>query len=47
MEKIIAAVSRIIESGNRMVFDSPEVGSYIENKVTTEKTYLRQENGVY
>ena len=44
LTKPLAAVSRIVSRGNRVVFD--EV-SYIENKTTGEKTWLRQEGGVY
>ena len=43
----IAAVSRVVGGGNRVVFDSPEIGSYVERKLTGERTYLRQSNGVY
>eukprot|EP00973_Karenia_brevis_P079791 11072137-Karenia_brevis.AAC.1 len=37
------------QGGNRVVFDSEDAyeGSYIENKSTGHKIYLRQENGVY
>eukprot|EP00973_Karenia_brevis_P071862 9986633-Karenia_brevis.AAC.1 len=36
-------------AGNRVVLDSEDApeGSYIENKATGHRTYLRQENGVY
>eukprot|EP00973_Karenia_brevis_P032750 4520451-Karenia_brevis.AAC.1 len=47
--KPLGSVSRMTQAGNRVVLDSidaPE-GSYIENKATGERLYLRQENGVY
>ena len=44
LTKPLAAVSRIVSKGNRVVFDDE---SYIENKYTGEKTWLRQEGGVY
>ena len=30
--KILASVSRIVATGHRVVFDSPDIGSYIEHK---------------
>jgi hypothetical protein len=45
--KFLASVSRISQAGHRVVFDVPEEGSYIENKITGVKTWLRQEGGVY
>ena len=47
VNKILASVSRLVEAGNRVVFDSPEVGSYIENVKDGKRTFLRQTNGVY
>ena len=47
VNKILASVSRIVEGGNRVVFDNPQIGSYIENKTNGNRTYLRQANGVY
>ena len=46
-KKLLASVSRITQAGHRVVFDVPEEGSYIENKKTGVKTWLRQEAGVY
>ena len=46
-KKFLASVSRITQAGHRVVFDSPEEGSYIQNKATGVKTWLRQEGGVY
>ena len=45
--KILASVSRMVSTGHRIVFDSPEVGSYIENKQSWKHIKLRQGNGVY
>ena len=47
--KALASVSRMTQAGNKVVFDSEDSseGSYIENKYTGMRTYLRQENGVY
>ena len=46
-KKLLASVSRIIQAGHRVVFDTPEEGSYIENKATGNKTWLRQQGGVF
>jgi hypothetical protein len=46
-KKFLSSVSRITQAGHRVVFDEPEAGSYIENKKTGTKTWLRQESGVY
>ena len=46
-KKYLASVSRINQAGHKVVFDSPENGSYIENKETGNKTWLRQESGVF
>eukprot|EP00974_Lingulodinium_polyedra_P113959 11033073-Lingulodinium_polyedra.AAC.1 len=46
-KKFLASVSRINQAGHRVVFDDPQSGSYIENKVTGMKTWLRQEGGVF
>ena len=45
--KCLASVSRIVEAGHRVIFDIPEAGSYIENRRTGERTYLRQDRGLY
>ena len=34
--KFLASVSRINQAGQRVVFDTPEFGSYIENKKTRQ-----------
>ena len=45
--KILASVSRIVATGHRIIFDSPDIGSYIEHKDTGRKIKLRQNNWVY
>ena len=45
--KFLASVSRIIQAGHRIVFDTVDAGSYIENKKSGKKIWLRQEGGVY
>ena len=45
--KYLAFVSRICQAGHRVVFDEVADGSYIEDKKTGYRTWLRQENGVY
>ena len=47
VNKSIAAVCRIVETGHRVIFDKADGGSYIESKKTGEKTYIRQAHGVY
>ena len=44
-KKPLAAVSKIVDKGNRVVFDAD--GSFIENKVTGEKIALERERGTY
>ena len=46
-KKFLASVSRINQTGHGVVFDDPSVGSYIENKTSRPKTWLRQEAGVF
>ena len=46
LPKKLASVNRMVSTGHRVVFDSPEVGSYIENKESGKKIKLRQNNGV-
>ena len=45
--KCLASVSRIVEAGHRVILDTPEAGSYIENRKSGERTYLLQERGLY
>lgn len=48
VSKALGAVSRIVGSGSRVVFDHPsDGGPYIENKSTGKVTPLRQYNGAY
>ena len=44
-KKPLASVAKIIERGNRVVFD--EDGSYILNKATGEKIQLERERGTF
>ena len=46
-KKFLASVSRLSQAGHRVVFDDPISGSYLENKSTGVKTWLRQAGGVY
>ena len=43
--KILASVSRVVSNGHRVVFDRPEVGSYVEHKASGKRIMLRQSNG--
>ena len=45
VKKPLAAVSAIVDGGNRVVFDS--VNSYIENKVTGERINLKRKDGTF
>ena len=45
MNKALGSVSKIVNNGNRVVFDGD--GSYIENKWSKDKLWLREDNGVY
>ena len=46
--KALGSVSKIVQNGGRVVFDSPEYGgAYVMNKRTGNRSYLREENGVY
>ena len=47
VHKALGAVSKIVGAGHRVIFDSEDIGSYIEDKKTGQKTKLRQTNGVY
>ena len=39
----------MVKNGHRVVFDDPESGegSFIQDKITGQRTDLRQENGVF
>ena len=45
VNKALMSVSKVSRAGHRVVFDDDY--SYIENKMTGERTTLKQENGVY
>ena len=45
MNKALGSVSKIVNNGDRVVFDMD--GSYIENKWSNDRLWLREDNGVY
>ena len=48
--KALGSVSQTVKNGNELVLDQDSSGkdmSYIQNKRSNEKIWLRQENGVY
>ena len=48
--KALGSVSQMVKNGNKLVFDQDSSGkdtSYIQNKRSNEKIWLRHENGVY
>ena len=45
--KYLLSVSRLIQAGHRVVFDAPDTGSYIENRESGQRIWLRQDGGVY
>ena len=45
--RILGSVSRLVEAGQTVVFQNPELGSYIQNNANGHRTYLRQHNGSY
>ena len=50
VKKALGSISQMVKNGNKLVCDQDSSGkdtSYIENKRTNEKIWLRQENGVY
>ena len=50
VRKAQGSQSQMVKNGNKLVFDQDSSGkdtSYIQNKRTNEKIWLRQENGVY
>ena len=47
VQKPLAAATRITEKGNRIVLDGVGSESYIQNKMTGNKTPLNIESGVY
>ena len=50
VSKALGSVSQMVDNGNRVVFELDNSGydvSYIENKQTQDRIWLRRENGVY
>ena len=45
VNKSLLSVKKVMDAGNRIVFD--ETVSYIEEKATGNKMWLREENGMY
>ena len=45
VNKALLSVNKLVQSGNRVVFD--ETGSYIEDKLTSERIWLREQGGMY
>ena len=45
VNKALLSVAKITGNGNKVVFDSE--GSYIENKTSGEKMWLKEENGMF
>ncbi len=45
VNKALLSVSRMVKTGHRVVFDQDN--SYVEDKVTGEKMWLTEENGMY
>ena len=47
MAKPLAAVSKILDKGNTVVFSRGNAGSYIRNDKTGEKTVIKEEKGTF
>ena len=45
INKGLLSVSKLVEKGNRVIFDSE--GSYIEDRQTQERMYLKESRGLY
>ena len=45
VNKALLSVKKVVGAGNRVVFD--ESGSFIEDKRSGEKMWLREDNGMY
>eukprot|EP00972_Heterocapsa_arctica_P099772 14718184-Heterocapsa_arctica.AAC.1 len=45
VSKALLSVKRAMQAGNRVVFDDD--GSFVEDKVTGERAWLRSEGGVF
>ena len=50
VKKALGSISQVVKKWNKLVFDQDSSGkdtSYIQNKRTNQKIWLRQENGVH
>ena len=47
VRKPLAAVSAMVDAGNRVVFEKRDTGSYVENLSNGERIYLERKRGVY
>jgi hypothetical protein len=45
VNKALLSVRKVVQAGNRVVFDTE--GSFIEDKTTGQKMWLKEENGMY
>ena len=45
VNKALLSVKKVVDADNKVVFDA--AGSYIEDKQTGERMWLREENGMY
>ena len=45
VNKALLSVNRLVQTGNRVVFD--DAGSYIEDKTTGDRMWLREQGGMY
>ena len=45
VHKTLGSVSKMVRNGNKIVFDQD--GSYIENRRTGDRLWLREDNGVF
>ena len=45
VNKALMSVKKVVAAGNRVVFD--DAGSYVEDKTTGDKMWLREEGGIY
>ena len=45
VNKALLSVKKVVAAGNRVVFD--EDGSFIEDKTTGEKMWMKEEAGMY
>ena len=45
VNKALMSVKKVVAAGNRVVFD--DAGSYVEDKTTGDRMWLREEGGMY